>query len=234
MVARRLSRHAILQTNAQNIVGLELLNISRHHRIGNIFHRFALPIWQSFQNGRLVFRRNAIRVLWTCAEFIDIAHVPAAALEIGMQIRTTIGIRWRTHNKLVIENHAAHVFKNMIDNLRAENGHRITRKLLVSLRLQHQMLGRNTRRRAEMAFPHAIDTWRTHSIPPYNEKGGLGRNAASRRSRTRNVSFDSTPRSRDSATGIPRRPKAPHTNPCGPFGFRPSPSRQAGSAYHRD
>lgn len=62
----------------------------------------------------------------------------------------------------------------MIDDLRAENGHRIARKLLVSLRLQYQMLGRNTRRGVEMAFPHAIDTWRTHCIPPYNEKAASG------------------------------------------------------------
>ena len=48
MVARCLARHAILQANAQNVVGLKLLNIFGHHRIRNIFHRFALPIRQSF------------------------------------------------------------------------------------------------------------------------------------------------------------------------------------------
>ena len=174
MVACRLARHAILQANAQNIVGLKLLDIFGHHGIGNIFHRFALPIRQSFQDCCLIFRRNAIRILRTRAELVDIAHIPAAALEIGVKIRTAIGIRWRADDKLVVENHAAHVLENMVDDFRAENGHRIARELLVSLRLQYQMLSRNARRSAEMTFPHAVDTWRTHCIPPYNKKAAAG------------------------------------------------------------
>ena len=87
-----------------------------------------------------------------------------------MQVRAAIGIRWRADDKLVVENHAAHMLENMIDDFRTENGHRIARELLVSLRLQHQMLSRNARRGAEMTFPHTIDTWRTHCIPPYNKK----------------------------------------------------------------
>ena len=174
VVARRLARHAILQANTQNVVGLKLLNIFGHHRIGNIFHRFALPIRQSFQDCCLIFRRNAIGILRTRAELVDIAHIPAAALEIGVQVRTAIRIRWRADDKLVVENHAAHVLENMVDDFRTENGHRIARELLISLRLQYQMLSRNARRGVEMTFPHAIYTWRTHCIPPYNKKAAAG------------------------------------------------------------